>query len=344
MRILGVDLARGVALLAVFIAHTAPLTRDSPFPLKLLNFSDHFAMPLFAVTVGVSAGLASRRALADGRGMSRSRFRYGFAIRGLLLIALGILVGLFGAQVYPILHYCGAVCLLLLPFLFVRARWLAVAAAVAAVASSTLMPVVANGTPASWGLPGALLPRLTTIVAGFLFFDPAFRVTSVLAFALVGLTIARVGFRTRTMLATGATGIALLTAGYAAAALLDVAVSPHSGTLPELSVSTGWALIVLALCVLAGQVTARPGSPLGRVLSPLATLGSMTLTFYVAHLAVLGVWTRFFSPSDDHWWMVALLSAGSLAGAALFRRFLGGGPLERMVAVIAHGGRRAHPA
>jgi hypothetical protein len=70
----------------------------------------------------------------------------------------------------------------------------------------------------------------------------------------------------------------------------------------------------------------------------------MTLTFYIAQLAVLGVWTRFFSPSDDHWWMLALLSGGSLAGAVLFRRFLGGGPLERMVAVIAYGGRRARPA
>ncbi|AGW42372.1 hypothetical protein O159_24250 [Leifsonia xyli subsp. cynodontis DSM 46306] len=344
MRILGVDLARGVALLAMFVAHTAPLTRESPFPLKLLTFSDHFAMPLFAVMIGVSAGLASRNALADGQRASQSRFRNGFAIRGLLLIALGILAGFFGAQVYPILHYCGAVCLLLLPFLFVRARWLAGATVAAAVVSSALMPIIADGTLALWSMHGALLPRLLTMVAGFFFFDPAYRVTSVLAFALVGLAIARTGFRTRAMLTTGAAGAALLAAGFVSASLFGVAVSPHSGTLPELSVSTGWALIVLAVCALTGEIAARPGSTLGRALSPVAALGSMTLTFYIAQLAVLGVWTRFFSPSDDHWWMLALLSGGSLAGAVLFRRFLGGGPLERMVAVIAYGGRRARPA
>ncbi len=103
-----------------------------------------------------------------------------------------------------------------------------------------------------------------------------------------------------------------------------VSVYPHSGGVPEIIGSGGFALAVLGLCLLA----ARPGR---WVLIPLAALGSMPLTAYAAHVVVIllvGGGPMGFEGSNVIWgWTILGLVTATTLWALLFGR----GPLERLV-------------
>ena len=347
MRILGVDLARGFALVAVFVAHTAPIGGDSPLGIRWLQLSDHVAAPLFTLLLGVSAGLASRASAtaiaadtatatatdtvsAPDRVDARRAFRCSFALRGILLVALGLLAGLAGAQVIPILHYLGVVSLLLVPVLFLRARWLLLLAAVTVIVSAVAMPLAlsvqlnlivdaATGGFA-WG------DQTAATLIGFFFSDYGYRVSGLLAFALTGLAVSKVALTTR----RGLVGLGLAGALLIAVALVGFAVTggslvPYSGTAPELLKAVGLACLALAVCC------GLASTPVARLLAPVSALGSVTLTFYLAHIAVLGMWAHLTSASDDSWPLLLGLCAGSLLGAWLLRRRWRRGPAEWLV-------------
>lgn len=106
-----------------------------------------------------------------------------------------------------------------------------------------------------------------------------------------------------------------------------VSGSPHSGGAAEVLGSGGFALIVIALCLLLSR-------PLRWMLLPFAALGSMPLTAYSLHVLSFFVFagpTGSFQ-SDAVWGVsaVALLALATL-WAVFYRR----GPLERLVAWCA---------
>lgn len=330
MRVPGVDLARGFALLAVFIAHTAPVDTYSPLALRWLQISDHVAAPLFTLLLGISAGLAWQ---SSGSGDSRA-FRRSFALRGVSLIVLGILAGFIGAAIIPILHYLGVVSLLLLPLFTLRARWLLALAAGMTVVSAALMPVVGSTrmeliihaltTPET-----AWFDNTIAMLLGFCFSDYGYRVSGLLVFALVGLAIARIGFAGRRPLGIALAGAGLVAVAVAGYALTGWSLAPYSGTAAELMKATGLACLALAACC------GLSSTPLTRILTPMSALGTLTLTFYLAHILVLGIWARTTSAPDDSWPMVLALCAGSLLGAWLLRRRWRHGPAEWLVATIS---------
>ncbi|SDJ76946.1 Uncharacterized membrane protein YeiB [Actinopolyspora mzabensis] len=97
----------------------------------------------------------------------------------------------------------------------------------------------------------------------------------------------------------------------------------HSGTPFEIIGATGVALAVIGLCLFVE----RPRT----VLFPLAAVGALALTCYAGHLLVL----RAFGPGglahligEHSYTLWLLLVTGALLSAALWRRFLGRGPLE----------------
>jgi uncharacterized membrane protein YeiB len=108
--------------------------------------------------------------------------------------------------------------------------------------------------------------------------------------------------------------------------------SPHSATPLDLAQTLGSAMAVLGLMLLLGHVTAPISrAATGAVLRPLAAVGALTLTVYVANVVFLN------SPLDQF---------GAVAGyvlqvmvAVLFavgwRRAVGRGPLESLVRVVA---------
>ncbi|MFF9030250.1 heparan-alpha-glucosaminide N-acetyltransferase domain-containing protein [Streptomyces iakyrus] len=103
--------------------------------------------------------------------------------------------------------------------------------------------------------------------------------------------------------------------------LLD---GPHSGTPFEIVGSVGCALAVLALCLLVGD-------RFRTLLAPLTAVGALSLTAYAAQVVAL----RFLPPEEAmaaHPWVPLLgFVLGAMAFCGLWRRFLGRGPLERLM-------------
>lgn len=102
----------------------------------------------------------------------------------------------------------------------------------------------------------------------------------------------------------------------------------HSSTPPDLVGTTGTALLVLGLCLLAAPRA-------GLLLAPLSAVGSMPLTVYTGHLLVL-----HHTDSDDPTRYYLLQVGAALVVAPLWRRFVGRGPLE---AALALAGKAVRP-
>ncbi len=111
------------------------------------------------------------------------------------------------------------------------------------------------------------------------------------------------------------------------AGLALVAVDPHSGGAAEIVGSGGFAIAVIALCLLAS-------APLRWLLLPVAAAGSMPLSAYSAHIVsyVVMAGPGGFIDSFEAWlWSVVLL----LVAATLWSILRGRGPLEELIARVA---------
>ncbi|NUS50381.1 MAG: DUF1624 domain-containing protein [Nocardioidaceae bacterium] len=101
--------------------------------------------------------------------------------------------------------------------------------------------------------------------------------------------------------------------------------APHSGTPFDLAHTTGTALAVLGLCLVAGRLWPR-------TMAVLFGAGAMTLTLYTLHVVLR---TPPFLPEDDvgtfAWHVVIVLSLG-----AAFRLMSLRGPLETVTTALAH--------
>jgi hypothetical protein len=91
----------------------------------------------------------------------------------------------------------------------------------------------------------------------------------------------------------------------------------------------GYRVSALAVWALAGLAISR-----------------VALTFYLAHIAALGMWTRLTGLSDDKWSILLALSVGSLAAAWLIRLRWRRGPAEWLTARVSRFrlGRTSLPA
>ncbi len=102
-----------------------------------------------------------------------------------------------------------------------------------------------------------------------------------------------------------------------------VAVEPHSGGVAEILGSGGFAVAVIALCLLAAR-------PLRWILLPLAALGSMPLSAYSAHIVAIVAIAgpgAFLSGNAEWGWF----SLGLVVVATLWAMLFGRGPLEWLV-------------
>jgi hypothetical protein len=96
----------------------------------------------------------------------------------------------------------------------------------------------------------------------------------------------------------------------------------HTTTPPDLLHTTGTALAVLGLALLV-----VPLAP--RLLAPLAAAGSMPLSLYSVHLLVLHV-----VDDADPLLLWATQAVAALVLAALWRRYVGRGPLEALTTLV----------
>lgn len=330
-RIAGVDLARGLAVIGMFAAHLL-LTADRFIwtdPFTWTAVVDGRSSILFATLAGVSIGLVTGgRTPFPGARMTWALWR--LVLRALMLLVLGILLILTGVPVFVILPAYAILFLLALPFTRLSARvvlWTAAAIAV-------IMPFV---QPALDALPIWDEPFRDELDAMIGWHYPF---TVWLAFVLAGLGIARAGV-TRTAvqvrmlvggaaLAAGGYGLAELTAPAGGAYWDDVwTAEPHSSGVLEVVGSGGFAVAVLAACLLLCRIDAV------RMLTlPVRATGAMPLTAYTAQLLVwAGVMLIAFGDTTDYFGFIMLepfwpMTIGTLIGCTAWALFLGRGPLE----------------
>ena len=194
-RLVGVDVARCVALLGMVATHVLPERGPAGDLTAAHELAGGRASALFALLAGVSLALMTgrHRPVAGRERLARSA---GLVVRALLVAVLGLLLGELDSGVAVILAYYGAMFLLAVPFLGLRAPALlgvaAVWAVAAPVASHLLRPLL---PPRGWSSPvlgqlaepGRLLSEL--LWTGY------YPAVPWLAYLLVGMAVGRLDLR-----------------------------------------------------------------------------------------------------------------------------------------------------
>ncbi|MGC9537540.1 DUF418 domain-containing protein [Streptomyces sp. UG1] len=132
-RLVGVDLARALAVFGMFAVHVAPPAEDvGGFGGWLLELTEGRSSILFATLAGFSLMLiAGRREPKTGLAGRQAKVR--IVIRAVVLLALGTALTMLKTGILVILAFYGVYFLLALPLIRLRARTLAIIAAVLAV-------------------------------------------------------------------------------------------------------------------------------------------------------------------------------------------------------------------
>lgn len=342
-RLQGVDVARALALLGMMAAHVGGVADafDWADGATWSAIANGRPSTLFAVLAGVSIGLTSGRTTPPGA-PAIGRVRARLAVRAVVVVAIGLLLMALDTPVYVILPTYGALFLLVVPVLRLRARWLFVLAAVCALAS----PVAALAVVPLYADAGMFGVQLGLV----------YPVVTFLAYVLVGIAVARSGLEDRVrqvlLLASGALVAATAyvvgnlvapvptDAEYAfpglpyapddstpGQVLAQYFASPrdHSSSVVDVVATAGIAVAVVALCTL---VFDGRGRTVARVAFPLAAVGSMPLTVYAGHLVVIAALPEYPESATAWGWF----AVGSVLFAMTWRAVLGRGPLERLVA------------
>ncbi|MPV50377.1 DUF418 domain-containing protein [Pseudactinotalea sp. HY160] len=333
IRVVGIDVARGLAILGMFVAHLA-----MPMPGGWL--ADGRPSALFAMLAGTGLGFMTARAYRGGdvEVVALRAERGRILRRSAALYGAGAVLMLLGTPVVVILGSYAVMFALMIGFLRYRPGVLLGCAGAVMVLAP---PVVAglrlwvNGEPAAAYGP----PVLFELATGY------YPALAWIAYLLVGLAVVRLDLtRLAVQLRLLAAGAAAAVAGYGggllamrvfapaqggfAAALLSPA--PHTDSAPELLGNAGAGVAVIALALLATR--AAPGRVL---LGPIAATGRLSLSVYSAHIvyiAVLGSDAVWFPQSQAPLlWLVVV----TLVAATGWTAWLGQGPLERLVAALA---------
>ena len=318
-RLVGIDAARGLAVLGMFAAHVG--FAGSPGSAWLVAAQGRSAA-VFALLAGVSMALMSGgQEPVTGEHARLARLR--IALRAGAVGALGYFLVGGGTPIAVILPSYAVMFLLTVPLLLLRPLILVLAAGAFAVAGPAL--VAAAGGRA----PGLGVDPLGLLLTGY--YPAAVWMT----YVLTGLAVGRVALRepgTQTRLVVG--GGALAIAGYGLGGLLtrlappDLAerfsTEPHSGTTPEVLGNLGVALAVVGLLLAVAETR------IGRiVLAPVAATGALALTVYtgqIVAIAVLGPAVVF--EQTDNGTLIAF-TVVTVAACTVWFRTLGRGPLER---------------
>ncbi|WP_243076027.1 heparan-alpha-glucosaminide N-acetyltransferase domain-containing protein [Microbacterium sp. SS28] len=332
------DVLRGIAILAMLIAHAAPLVRSLPFPVLFVqsNVND-LASPLFALVMGMSTALVVRRAgpLATNRALVVGQN----LIRGLILVALGMWLSTWGSWIAIVLSFLGLVLMIGTPLLLLSTRTILVIAAVVVVLSQPVNALVGSLVTAGGDVPLALLP------VDWMFTNSHYRVTNLLPFFLVGAALLRHGFR-RDPLLLGIFGAALI--AYPLRPLYDV-VAPALGTdaltYIAMTRSGSWldtlhdvGLVFLtysAVVALATVRSPRAARITGAVFVPFRALGSVALSVYVLQVGVVAIMAATPLGFDNRWLEWLILVGGVSAAGILWWRFVGKGPVEWAIGVVS---------
>lgn len=348
-RILGLDVARGLAILGMAGAHIGETEAfDWADPATWTDLVHGRSSILFAVLAGVSIALMTGRSTLPDRERIPG-IRLNLVGRGAMIFLIGLVLEMLGTPIAVILTLYGLLYVAVIPFLRWKAWQLLVAAATLALAGPALLALITAVTMQPFGAG-----------IGFVLYG-SYPITVWMAFVLGGLALGRLHVESiRTAVIALITGVTLAVVGYGLGAIAPVravgpgeppsgwedypralaeadplgaalsaffAVEPHSGGTAEILGSGGFALAVIALCLLLSR-------PLRWVLLPLGALGSMPLSAYSLHVVTVALLSGpgAFVQSNAFWGATAI---GLLILTTLWAMFAGRGPLERLVGQAA---------
>lgn len=362
-RIVGVDAARGLALLGMIAVHVQPAVEDGRVTPAFLVASGR-AAALFAVLAGVGLALATGGVRPpDGPGLRAAR--RGVVARAAVIVVVGLLLGELESGVAVILVHYGLLFVLVLPFLGWGPGRLAAAAAVVAVALPVVGHVVRPLLPdRSYDSPSVSSLESPLRLLGELTLTGYYPTLAWTAYVLAGLAVGRLPLRrvgTALRVLVAGLGLAvgtwvmswlLLGPGGGRAAIdqatgagvllgrdLDLALQTSLyGTTPT---TTWWWLAVVAphsttpldlahtagvaLAVLGGCLLVLPRPRW--FAAPSVAAGSMTLSLYTLHVVLLSTLLPRDLPYALVWHVLVALGVG-----LVWRTWVGRGPLEAVAA------------
>lgn len=348
-RILGLDVARGLAILGMAGAHIGETDAVDPLdPSTWLGLVHGRSSILFALLAGVSIALMTgRSALPDRESVPGIRLQ--LVGRGAVIFLIGLGLEMLGTPIAIILTLYGLLYVAVIPFLRWSPRRLLIAAAALALAGPAVLALLASFTLHPSG------PGIGLVLYG------SYPITVWLAFVFGGMALGRLSIdRSESAVAALGVGLGLMILGYGLGLVGAVAglarsvdigglsprgwgtypqvladadpgtavlsavfgVEPHSGGTAEILGSGGFALTVIALCILLS-------GPVRWMLLPLGALGSMPLSAYTVHVvsvALIGGPGGFFT--SNAFWLATTIWLMLLA--TLWSIFDGRGPLERL--------------
>ncbi|MER6091054.1 DUF418 domain-containing protein [Streptomyces bluensis] len=366
-RLVGVDLARALAVFGMYVVHIGPpLSATTGVASWIRYMSDGHSSVLFATLAGFSLMLlAGRREPKTGQAGRQARAR--IAIRAVILLALGTVMAMeYGGVI--ILGFYGVYFLLALPLVRLGARSLAIIAAAFALVTPQLAFVLTSLlTPSVQQSINTYDPLrhlsevgvLDLVLTGF------YPALTWMSFVIAGMALGRLdlscGTIQKRLAALGATltaaayGMSLLLAGKGALRSLaedgpssggsgsmpadagwfpDMSASfllkagPHSGTTFDIIGSVG-----IAILVIVGATVAMDRLPrLRRLAKPVIAVGTMSLTAYVGHfLAQTALTTPAGTGTQQSWLPLIMYILAAILFAAIWSRFFRRGPLEYLL-------------
>jgi hypothetical protein len=318
-RVVGADIARGIAVLGMFTAHVGVTSTDVDTLEGWLGLAHGRSSILFATVAGLSLALVTGGTEPfTGAALRTARSR--ILVRAVLLLALAAVLDLFGTRVLLILGFYAAYFVLALPFLRLPPARLAATALVIAV----IGPLLVYYGPEALVRAGLRAPHDGSGAATDFLLTGHYPALVWMAYVLAGLAVGRCDLRSPILhLGLVAGGFTLATVSSIGSAILvadaggetavegQIAVTtaenivppptwsdpwpspaglylegPHHDTMFEALGSGGFALGVLGLCLLVGSVVT--GGSAARGAGRLAQLVRRVLLVAVTPLAAVG--------------------------------------------------------
>ncbi|QCX46035.1 DUF418 domain-containing protein [Arcanobacterium haemolyticum] len=299
-RIVGLDVARSLAIIGMITIHMASLLWSTKVMLSGLPAS------LFAIIAGATM-------MIIGRNYTSTAFLRLIA-RGALIILIGLALLPVGGQIQVVLIVMGLV-MILVSWMPALGTWWRLGLFIAATIAATVVyaPVDLLIYP--------LLAWIAYFIGGMLLFDVYLR----------GRLQRDSGSNTstNTRLSWIVTAISAVITIIGLYYRFDPNIpswlrfTGHTGVAGEIILSVAVAAVVIHLCVLIGNLSST-------LVYPFAAMGTMSLTVYILHILTAFYWQQ----------NVALHSTLSAIGfivfflvaATLWKKFVGQGPAEKLVA------------
>ncbi|MFF5973447.1 DUF418 domain-containing protein [Streptomyces sp. NPDC012769] len=370
-RLVGVDLARALAVFGMYIVHIGPVLSSTHGVGTWVRYlADGHSSVLFATLAGFSLMLiAGRREPKTGLAGRQAKAR--IAIRAVVLLALGtVLAREYGGVI--ILGFYGVYFLLALPLLRLSAKALAITAAGLALVTPQLAFVLNSRLGESVQQTVDAydpLKKISEVGVLDLLLTGFYPTITWMSFVVAGMALARLDLSALSVqrrlaalgaaLTAGAYGLSLLLAGpnalrsmaedgKSSSAGFETAPSLGSGSLetPRRAASellsagphSGTTFDIIgsvgvAVLVIVGATVLMDRLPRLRSLAkPVIAVGTMSLTAYVGHfLAQSMLGVSAGESTQTSWIPVLTFILGAIAFAAVWSRLFRRGPLEALL-------------